>query len=131
MTDDKRQVILIKNFNKYVDTLSTFLMELTPNSLLKIYKSELERLIKNDSKVMIDTFCLNILKYEDEIMGGDEGFFLNLDYDSDDKDMISKVFEFKKIWHKLSEDNKTSIKQYMQLLCRIGRSYFEIIIENK
>ena len=133
--------ILKKNFNNYSVTLSTFLANLLPDSSFKIYKPFIEELANENSNKLIDTFVLSILKYEKYIMEEDENFFLGKkNYDDDlrndngvatNQDYKMKVFEFKSIWALLNEENKSIIKSYMKLLCRIARKYFDIVCENK
>lgn len=132
--NDKRIKVLISNFNNYTNVLATFIANISPNSNMRMYKGEIERLVDEGSKVMIDTFTLNVLKYEEQIMEGDENFFMGNNYSDitqNDKNMINKMFEFKSIWKILTENNKNVIIKYMQLLCQISRAYFEIVVENK
>lgn len=133
-TNDKKIKILISNFNNYTNILATFIANISPNSNMKIYKGEIERLVDEGSKVMIDTFTLNVLRYEEQIMAGNEDFFMGNNYSDitqNDRNMVNRMFEFKSIWKILTENNKNVIIKYMQLLCQISRAYFEIVIENK
>lgn len=128
--------ILIKNFNNYSGVLATFISNISPSQSIpfKMYKSEMDKLIREGSNIMIDTFVLNALKYEEQIMNGDDNFFLGNNYDDitkKDNNMIMQVFEFKKIWKIINDDNKNLIKQYMQLLCQISRTYFNLVVELK
>ncbi|AYV75752.1 MAG: hypothetical protein Terrestrivirus3_21 [Terrestrivirus sp.] len=132
--NDKKIKILISNFNNYTNILATFIANTSPNSNMKMYKGEIERLVDEGSKVMIDTFTLNVLRYEEQIMEGDEAFFVGNNYSDitqNDRNMVNRMFEFKSIWKILTENNKNVIIKYMQLLCQISRAYFEIVVENK
>jgi len=126
--------ILIKNFNSYCVTLSTFISTISPNETMKMYKDEVVKLDKKQSTVIIDTFVLNALKYESQILEGNEAFFLGESFEeitNDDENMILKVFEFKNIWRKVNNSNKTQIKNYMKILCRIARAYVDIVIDQR
>lgn len=126
--------ILTKNFNSYCSTLSTFIVTISPNETMKMYRNEIVKLEKKQSSVIIDTFVLNALKYESQILEGDESFFLGESFDNitnEDDNMIMKVFEFKNIWRKVNNSNKTQIKNYMRILCQIARVYVDTVIENR
>ena len=67
--------ILIKNFNSYCVTLSTFMSSITSTFSIKIYRDEIIKLDKKQSNIIIDTFVLSILKYENHILEGNDSFF--------------------------------------------------------
>lgn len=126
--------ILKKNFNNYSVTLSVFIANIVPRSSFNIYKSNIEQFAEQNSNKIIDTFILSVLKYEEQIMNGDEKFFLKKNYDEElnnENEYIMKVFEFKSVWKSLNEQNKFVVIQYMKLLCRIARKYFNLIYDNK
>lgn len=126
--------ILKINFNNYTVILSVFLANIAPDSSFRIYKPYIEQFANENSNKIIDTFILSALKYEEEIINGNEGFFLGKNYDSEldnDNEKIIKVFEFKSIWKSLNDQNKAVIKSYMKLLYRIARKYFNLIYDNK
>jgi len=126
--------ILKKNFNSYSVTLSSFLAEIAPRSSFRLYKPVIEQLVNENSNKIIDTFVLTALKYEDKIMQEDDNFFMGKNYDNElefDNEKIGKVFEFKSIWESLSDPNKSVIKSYMKLLCRIARKYYNLIYDNR
>jgi hypothetical protein len=127
--------ILVNNFNTYSCTLATFIGNINNKNInFKFYKNEIEKLTRKESVVMIDTFVLNGLKYEEYIMAGDEEFFLGEKYDNvtgNDDNLMMKVFEFKSIWKKLNQENKTQIINYMQILCQIAKVYLKYVAETR
>lgn len=126
--------ILIKNFNSYCVTLSTFMSSITSTFSIKIYRDEIIKLDKKQSNIIIDTFVLSILKYENHILEGNDSFFLGESFSeitNNDEKMIMKVFEFKNIWKKINIDNKNQIKNYMKILCQIARVYVDIVLESR
>lgn len=125
-------VILKKYFNNYSLFLASHLCNVAPKSCFKIYKPFIEKLVNDNSNVMIEGFILNVLKYENEINNEDESFFLGKKYDDvtgNDSSNVNKVFEFKSIWFSLEDSDKSLIKSYMKLLCQIARKYFDLIYQ--
>lgn len=135
--------ILVKNFNNLSLTLATFLGNIAPNSTFATFKRPIEKLVQDESTKIIDTFVLKALVYEKQILEGDEDFFIGKDYKSDlfdiygnkindeSDNVIMKVFEFKTIWKLLDDKNKEEIKEYMKVLCKIARKYFDLFYELK
>lgn len=127
--------ILIKNFNSYSSTLIVFIADVNPTDTIKFYRDEILKLESKQSNIIIDTFVLNALQYEDQILQGDDDFFLNQTFDDitskneNSDNLILKIFEFKNIWKKINDNNKTHIKNYMKILCQIARVYVNLIIE--
>ena len=124
--------ILKKNFNSYCVTLASFMTSISPNETIKIYRDEIIKLDKKESNIIIDTFILNALKYEEQLIEGNELFFMGKSFNeltNNDDNMIMKVFEFKYIWKKINVTNKTQIKNYMKILCQIARVYINLVIE--
>lgn len=131
MDRDKKLRILIENFNKYVETLVNFISKISDNPLVSFYKPMIDQVIQKKSPKIIDLFTINIfMKYGDRIMNNDEEYFLNGEF-SDDNNTITKIFELKKIWKYLSNQNKETIKSYMILLCQISKKYLDIIVESR
>jgi hypothetical protein len=126
--------ILKKNFNDYSLVLINFLAIVVPKSPFRLYKLYIEQLANERSNKIIDMFILSVLKYEDKILEGDEEFFLCKNYDGElnnDKNRILKAFEFKSIWKSVNDQNRSAIKSYMVLLCKIARKYFNLVYDGK
>ena len=122
--------ILISHFNDNSIVLVTFLKNYTKNQILDQIYPIIQNLVKEKSNKLIDLFVLKVLKYEDHIMEGNEDFFIGKDYESEtssNKSIISKIFEFKELLKTLDDLNKNRIKEYMKLLCRIARRYFDTL----
>lgn len=125
--------ILVKNFNSYATTLASFVASVTHTKYIQLYYDEIVNLDRKNSSVLIDTFVLNLLIYEQQIMEGNDAFFLGKTFDDidtdNDKNIIMKIFEFKHLWLKINENNKEQIKNYMKILCQIARAYTNIILQ--
>ena len=123
--------MLIESFNANSNQLVNFMSNYVKTLTFKIYKTEFDRLIRLNSDVIIDTFVLKVLQYEEHIMNENDDFFLgyiNNNNNSDSDNM--NIFEFKSIWHNLNDQNKDAIKAYMKLLCNIASVYRDIKINN-
>lgn len=121
MNIDSQINMLIESFNANSNQLIKFMSNFVSSFTFKMYKTEFDRLIRINSEVIIETFAINVLKYEEHIMNDNDDFFLGYnDFDSND---AMKVFEFKSIWNKLNDQNKDTIRAYMKLLCQIASVY--------
>lgn len=125
----KQLEILRSYFNNYSTTLAVFLSNLFPGSSFRTYRNEVENLARKNSTKMIDAFILSALEFEEEIMSGDEEFFLGRrkgERERGTKTSFPKVLEFKSIWGKLTDENKGVVKSYVQILCSVARKYFDL-----
>jgi hypothetical protein len=124
---------LQKHFNNYAETLFIFMESILQNNTLKLIKPFISQLVKENSNKIIDNFILTVFQYEEKILAGDDDFFLKQDFSelNLDNQQVMQVFEFKSIWTSLIPDNQKTIKEYMQLLCKIARKYFNIKYDNK
>ena len=127
---DKASVM--NDFNNMVLDLASQLAILCPTSIIANNIDVLQRLIKKNSKSVIDIFVIYVLKYKPQIDSGDDAFFMTNAFDSEisavgnsvnDNDLIRKAFEFKSIWKQLKQENRDVVKQYMQILCQLSLSY--------
>ena len=130
----EKLMLLVKNFNSYCVTLSTFIATISPTETMKMYRNEIINLDKKQYTIIIDTFVLNALKYESHILDGNDAFFLGESFNeltNGDENIILKIFEFKNIWvgKKVSTTNKNQIKNYKKILCQIARVYVNLVIE--
>jgi hypothetical protein len=125
---------LVTIFNENVLKLATQLSKIVPESLIAKNLSNLGLVIRTTPKKAIEVFVLYVLEHKSKIDAGDETYFLNNDYEnitSIDKDNTQRMFEFKDVWGKLSDENKQLVIQYMQFLCDIAQQYFLIKQEKK
>jgi len=120
MSNEKILKTLRDDFNKESLKLIKVIQENIKIPLSEIYIDGIHKKIKKDSSFMINTFVLNALEYEDQIMDGDDNYFTKK---CDNKNDFLK---FKIIWEKLGTKTKNIIKQSMKLLCIIARKYFNI-----
>ena len=130
MSANREQNILTltKHFNTYAGTLFSFLENIMQNATLKLVRPIINQLINDNSSKIIDMFILSVFQYEEQILAGNDDFFLNQDFGEGklDNSELMQVFEFKNIWKTLTEENRTNIKSYMQILCKISRKYFDL-----
>lgn len=133
-TSDEQIQILIRHFNNYSATLFSFIETVVPSAIFQLYKPLVDKFIKDNSSKLMDKFIVTGFKYEDKIMSGDDNFFMetdNFDKISEAKDQTQDIFRFKKVWGSLDQANKDTIKEYMKLLCRIARKYFDLVCEKR
>lgn len=125
--------ILINNFNESAFTLLNFMNDVSPKSSFCKFIKPIHNLIRKESNKMIDIFVLDILKYESYIMSKNDELNNKFYYGELEKNpnKIMKMFDFKSIWSLLNDQNRSTIKIYMELLCKIARTYFNIIYQEK
>lgn len=132
---NNKMLALKNSFNNYSLILSTFLANIAPSSPFGTYHPIMKSLVDEGSNKVIELFILHILtKFEEQILEGNEQFFLGKTYEEElenDSKKVMKVFEFKSLWGNLSEQNKSVIKKYMKLLCEISRVYVNLLCEKK
>ncbi|AYV80953.1 MAG: hypothetical protein Harvfovirus11_15 [Harvfovirus sp.] len=117
--------ILKKNFNIYSETLADFLGGIAPKSSFMLYKGTVKSLVSKNSDKLIDMFILSALVYEDEILSGDDDFFLGA-CKGKNVGKRKEFIEFKTVWNSFDDENRLQIKLYMKLLCQIARKYFDL-----
>ena len=119
----------INRFNNLLLLLIENIADVCPNSVIGTQYNTIKSIIINSKnrKKFIELFVEKILRYKDKIDKGDESFFVNKSYDNDvdgDKSVISYVFKLKDVWTQLSKHNKTTVFQYMKILCKMSQDYF-------
>jgi len=120
---------IIDDFNDTLLSLSLSVANVCPKSIIGQNIKDIERRIKNKINYtkFIDIFCIKILmKYEKQIMNGEESFFMEKNYDDDldDDSYFDYIEPIKSIWNELADKNKNTIKQYMKILCQLSQQYY-------
>lgn len=130
---------LLDTFNEVLTDFANNLAYIAPTSIIGNNIKEINKIIKNrvHRELFINKFILNVLVFKNKIDKNDESFFLGdnftkrvLDHKeikeaaTDEKTIMSKIFELKSIWGTLSSANKSIIFEYMQTLCNIAQEYF-------
>lgn len=120
--------------SNYVDDFNNTAIDLCNNVALVCPTSIIGRNITDICKILrgktnknkfIDMFVLHVLEDKDEIMNGNEDYFLKKSYEKEvGSEHTSSIFEFKDIWGKLDRNSKNIIIQYMQVLCLLADGYF-------
>lgn len=121
----------IYDFNNTACDLCDNIALACPTSLIGRNIKEVKKALqsKMNKNKFIDMFVLNVLVHKNEIMAGNDSFFLKKSYDNEiDKQYSSSIFEFKDIWVKLSPQNKNVIIQYMQILCMLAEEYKNLVM---
>ena len=125
---------LVKDFTSTSMDLVSNVTKIAPKSTVGKNYSTIKGILKDhdNQQKAIEMFVAKVLIYKEQIMKGDDEFFLNKSYneDLDEYEMTDSVFEFKDIWKELNKKNKSMIKKYMQLLCMLGEEYFLLIDNN-
>jgi hypothetical protein len=119
---------LITEFNNTAISLAEQLSTICPNTVISNNVSNLKMLIGHDSEKLIELFTLYVLPDKAEIDSGNADYFMGKikkEKKTDENEaLIKDAFEFKHIWNKLDDMNKTFVIQYMQCLCYYAQQYF-------
>lgn len=120
---------LIKDFNDVLLSLAMNVADVCPSSFIGSNIDFINKTItqNNSSNKFIESFCLSVLQYKEQIDSGDEKFFLNKDYKNDLKgynDILSNVITLKSVWKELKPENKQIVMTSMQILCELSQQYF-------
>lgn len=117
----KKNNIIIEEFQKILIELLDIVIDMSKNHLLISFRQKIIDSITENPKKIIDTFIIdaylrNSATYRRELITGNENFFLNADYDSNE-DNLGYIFQFKTFWKKLKEKEKMLLKTYLVTLC--------------
>lgn len=122
---------IVNDFNNMLLSLAINLSTVCPHSIIGTNIGEIKKAIKNPDnfKKFIDTFCIKVLPYKNEIDSGDETFFMEKDYSQDLKESensaLDHVISLKSIWNELKKENKHIVILNMQCLCTLALDYFQ------
>ena len=114
----------VSQFKEVMSMLTDELARVTGDPMLNMHKTDIVTFVNSNTKKIVDGFILkcynkNSGQMRSKILIGDDSFFMNnsLDEISDgDGDIVNIIFQFKKFWGKLSEDNKIIIKSTLTAL---------------
>lgn len=122
---------IIRDFNNLFETLVEDTSKIAPTSTIGANKKEILDAIKIKPTLVIDIFCLKVLKYKNQIEDDNEyeKFFMGKNYNDDVSDVthiniMDHIFELKNIWSTLNNTNKEVIRTYMKFLCGLAQDYF-------
>lgn len=113
--------VIIDEFKKISIEFLDIVIDMSKNHLLVSFRQKIiDEILKNPKKI-IDTFVINAYlnnnaTYRRELIIGNENFFLNADYGSNE-DTLGYIFQFKTFWGKLNEKEKMLLKTYLITLC--------------
>jgi hypothetical protein len=134
---------IVDDFNSILTSFVEQLILIAPKSTLANNIVDVRKILKNKNyrETFINKFVSNILQYKAKFEARDESFFLNDVFEekvlknkeletniaASKSTIMSKIFEFKGIWTKLSKVNKDTMFDYMKLLCDISQEYFILV----
>jgi hypothetical protein len=119
----------IENFRMLLINFIEVLIEVSGNMMLREYSKKIIENVNKYPKKIVDTFIVNAYlknngKYREGIIIGDEEFFLNEELN--DGNLMDYIFEFKRFWNKLDDENKLIIKSFLRVLCFYSDERFVI-----
>jgi len=119
---------IIEDFNSILYDLCLKIGNIVPDSIVGQNINTVEKLFndKNNKNKFIDFFTLNVLQYKTYIDAEDDKFFLEKDF-SEYKNVASKIFDFKSLWLKLSDENKKMLIMHLKILCELSQNYFLLV----
>lgn len=117
---------LITEFNDKLLVLIEGLAKATNKKLIINNFGLLKRIINKNPNRPIENFIFYMLPHKPEIDSENENFFLTYEIKTNNlnSSFIKNIFEFKNIWYKLNDENKSTVKNYMKYLCSISQEYF-------
>ena len=111
-------------FVNQLSSLGNELSDMYPNDIdIKIAKNSIDTIKRLNPKMLFDTFYQNVYPYKQQILDKDEGFFLNMDYNSvvggKDNNMMT-VMNLQKYWTGMSNETKECMWQYFGVLVKLS-----------
>lgn len=126
---------LVKVFNKHLIEFMDDIIRIMPNDYdIKTARTFLSTLkMANPKKILKEWHLYITIKYYDDIMKGDIGFFENKDYSKDidnnlsnneKKEVAEIISKIKSKVSIMNEENKKKSIKYIQNLTKITKMYF-------
>ena len=123
---------LKKVFNNHLVEFIEDVIEIFPENVdIKTGLTMIEGLKFAKPSFLITIWKTSILDlYEEQIMSGDEGFFLNKNYSNDlaeeNKNEVLKIIDdIKKLMIETTKENRNKTMKYVQNLTKICKMYFQ------
>jgi len=120
---------LLKAFNNHLLEFIDDIISIFPQNLdIKTGKTMINGVKKVNPKKLISYWRDNILNlYEDEIMRGDNSFFINKDYRKDigtEAQSLKVLEDIRNLVKNTTDKNKDTAMKYIQNLTKICKLYF-------
>lgn len=124
----------VEAFNTKMRELLSLMTQLCPDIKdLKLMKSSFIMVSNIRPRLPQQTFAKHIqAEFQDQIMGKDEAFFMDYDYDvivnrmsaqgmvNQDMDVLNVVGYLKTVWGNLSEQNKDTVWNFLHTLVKLS-----------
>jgi hypothetical protein len=122
----------VKQFNKTILYIFDLVKSYHKEGAMDIYENILYEIIKKKENVPITQFINNVYSNDDirnNILEGNDDFFMNYEIKGMGvkKQILKKIFDIKKIWFLMSDDDKDFIKKSMLCLVKISDKYIFVI----
>jgi hypothetical protein len=128
---------LVVKFNYVIMSMITHIIDYYSDSNTEKMKFVLEQIIKKMPEEPISYFLIHVYEndvYRRNILEQNDSFFIGENfekYTKNNKDKVSKLFEFKDLWKKIDNGTKQLIKKSMVALVKISQKYILAITNNK
>jgi ferredoxin-fold anticodon binding domain-containing protein len=123
---------LKKVFNNHLVEFLEDVIEIFPENVdLKTGLTMIEGLKFAKPSILITIWKTSILDlYEDQIMNGDEKFFINKNYSNDlaeenKNEVLQIIDDIKKLMKETTEENRNKTMKYVQNLTKICKLYYQ------
>ena len=130
----------IKEFNGQIEDFLEYMLIICPKdeksikSKMSKYKTLFSTTKKINKTLVMDNFILNLLCYEEQINSRDDNFFLNFNINENVKDndkLVVQLTQLKTIWHKIDDDNRKKVFDYLIVITYWARQYFNEKFQKK
>jgi len=122
---------LVESFNKVAINMITHLGNELSDSIFAKNKTMIKNFFKFKPNEVIIMFLENIYAndvFRTEIKAGNEKFFMEQTYDNvKDAGYESRIFEFKDIWVKMTNNTKLIVKDSMSMLIDHCELYLDLV----
>ena len=130
----------IKEFNDQIEDFLEYILIICPKdektikSKMSKYKTLFSTTKKINKTLVMDNFILNLLCYEEQINSRDDNFFLIFNINENVKDndkLVVQLTQLKTIWHKIDDDNRKKVFDYLIVITYWARQYFNEKFQKK
>jgi len=120
------------DFNTTLQELMDQLFAATNDKELDINKELIRKAISANKILLIEQYCIHILKFSELIYKRDEAVIDSLNVndinnkEGGDDETLDKILKLKNIWQYLTDDNKACVFDYLEVLTDKATEYFMV-----
>ena len=115
---------IVDNFNYTLESFINFMIEISDDNDIIIYKKMILKILETEKEKAIEQYIINAIPYSKQINDHDENYFINMEFNDNEKYSVLKVLKFKDKFKTLNPENKERIWEYLQVFLHYANEYY-------